>query len=117
MNAAVKEKWLAALESGDYPQGKFALKEAQNGVVSYCCLGVLCEVAVAEGVISEAAPREDSPTYIFNGSTAYLPTKVMEWAGLTSHAGDLEEENVCLTRLNDNGVPFAEIAEVIREKF
>lgn len=41
MKADLKEKWVAALRSGNYKQGKNVLK--RNG--AYCCLGVLCEVA------------------------------------------------------------------------
>ncbi len=38
----LKAKWVTALRSGKYTQGKGVLKDC-NG--SYCCLGVLCHVA------------------------------------------------------------------------
>ena len=34
----IKEKWLTALRSGEYKQGKYYLKNDNN---CYCCLGVL----------------------------------------------------------------------------
>ena len=37
----LKDKWIAALRSGKYKQGKGALQRNE----SFCCLGVLCEVA------------------------------------------------------------------------
>ena len=37
----VKKKWLEALRSGKYKQGKNELIKATNGGFSYCCLGVL----------------------------------------------------------------------------
>jgi hypothetical protein len=41
---SLKDKWVAALRSGKYEQGRGALNH--NG---FCCLGVLCEVAVEIG--------------------------------------------------------------------
>lgn len=37
-----KEKWVAALRSGEYKQGEAYLK---NNAGQYCCLGVACMVA------------------------------------------------------------------------
>lgn len=40
----IKDKWLAALKSGDYIQGTGRFKiETEQGVIKHCCLGVLCE--------------------------------------------------------------------------
>lgn len=41
----VKQKWLQALRSGSYKQGKHVLRTADN---HYCCLGVLCDVVAPE---------------------------------------------------------------------
>jgi hypothetical protein len=42
MNAELKQKWIAALRSGDYEQARFDLVDRdRDGAVSYCCLGVL----------------------------------------------------------------------------
>jgi hypothetical protein len=49
MDAELKAKWVEALRSGNYVQGTLALRQAPfaNGkAYSYCCLGVLCEVAL-----------------------------------------------------------------------
>lgn len=48
MNQEIKEKWTAALRSGEYEQGKGRLCTIESGVVTWCCLGVLCDVV--EGV-------------------------------------------------------------------
>lgn len=38
------KKWISALRSGEYKQGKFRLKRInEGGSCQYCCLGVLCE--------------------------------------------------------------------------
>lgn len=36
-----KDKWIAALRSGKYKQGRGQLRSLNN---NYCCLGVLCDV-------------------------------------------------------------------------
>lgn len=41
MDKEVKVKWLEALRSGEYKQGKLALHDIGDN--TYCCLGVLCE--------------------------------------------------------------------------
>lgn len=37
----VKDKWIEALESGEYVQGQFALKRERGGELTHCCIGVL----------------------------------------------------------------------------
>ena len=40
MDPVLKKKWVVALRSGKYEQGKEALRNGDK----YCCLGVLCEI-------------------------------------------------------------------------
>jgi hypothetical protein len=42
MKKEIRDKWLAALRSGEYEQTTGILR---NTTPAYCCLGVLCEVA------------------------------------------------------------------------
>lgn len=42
MDADLKARWVAALRSGEYKQGRGQLQDTKN---RYCCLGVLCRVA------------------------------------------------------------------------
>lgn len=42
MNPVLKEKWVAALRSGQYKQGKKCLRTYKN---TFCCLGVLVDIA------------------------------------------------------------------------
>lgn len=125
MDADVKGKWLEALRSGEYEQTTGALRST-NG---YCCLGVLCEVAVKNGVIPEAVPDEinvPETTYYYAESGSWLPDAVTEWAvlalsdpsmtmGVTDPNGNaLVEKNVTLSSLNDiYGYDFEQIANVI----
>jgi len=49
MKQDIKEKWLNALRSGEYLQGKDSLQPAPN---TFCCLGVLCDIAIKEGAVN-----------------------------------------------------------------
>ena len=50
MNKEVKQQWVAALRSGEYKQGKNALRRQYEGEdAEFCCLGVLCDLAVKAG--------------------------------------------------------------------
>jgi len=92
MKPEVKERWIAALRSGDYQQTQGALvRTGDHG--GYCCLGVLCQLAVEDGVIPPksimSAGSLNDPTdvdYYYGNdesrSSNYLPTAVIEWAGL-----------------------------------
>lgn len=101
-----------ALRSGKYKQGDGQLKIKSDPYdVRHCCLGVLCEVAEAEGI----------PFY-FRSEDSYLPNEVMAWVGLKSRqahyrariAGE-NSEGGSLVSMNDTGSSFAEIAAFIEE--
>lgn len=113
----IQTKWLEALESGNYKQGKGYLKDKDG----YCCLGVLCEVMGLE-----ASPGDEKQTYFKFGDSvnaAYVPLAAVPLAGLRSSAGGLKWGIVphgtwkygSLTGLNDEAkLSFAEIAAYIR---
>jgi hypothetical protein len=67
----VMDKWIAALRSGQYNQGRGKLKSS-NG---YCCLGVLCDVLPSEaGVWSSQVivyPRFEFHGFVFTSFGAY----------------------------------------------
>ncbi len=132
MNELIKEQWVAALRSGDYLQGSGALHRVLERDW-FCCLGVLCELAVKAGVvqagiadvtsiIADVTSQEDgvithSSEYVGYGSqlqATFLPVEVTEWAGLISDplVGAPPEG---LSQYNDKGTPFPEIADLIEE--
>lgn len=51
MNKDNLRLWVDALRSGEYEQTQGMLARKQGEQTSYCCLGVACEVAAANGVI------------------------------------------------------------------
>lgn len=126
MNADVKAEWVEALRSGEYEQGESFLRRT-NG--EFCCLGVLCELAVKHGVIPEPTLEPNASVYYYidesvqDSYDAWLPPKVKEWAGIEADEGRMPEPlpfkndekgtTNNLTGLNDNGYTFAEIADII----
>jgi hypothetical protein len=85
MKKGLKARWVAALRSGKYKQCKDGrLDLLEEGVVSYCCLGVLCE-------ISPAVAKAHA-----GNSLNYLSAKALEYAGLT------DRQQVTLSEMNDD---------------
>lgn len=107
MDKALKAKWLEALRSGRYKQGKSRLR---NNKDEFCCLGVLCDIS-GQGQWKLA---DDKTTYYYckekkNGYHC-LPPFMEEFSGIG--AGTLED----LMGLNDiDELSFPEIAEWIEE--
>lgn len=124
MNEEVKAKWVDRLINGGLPQGTGYLR-TEHG--EYCCLGVLCEIAVEEGVIPEPIEHNTVHSgYVFKYGTPEdrdhmeLPSAVQNWAGLTQAdpivrvGGDPNTDSLAM--INDSGATFEEIADIIEEK-
>ena len=45
-NKKVLRRWVKALRSGEYKQGRQRLCSVKNGEVHWCCLGVLADIAI-----------------------------------------------------------------------
>lgn len=90
-------KWVAALRSGRFVQGRGSLE--YDGRL--CCLGVACWVAQENGVKLEISKQGRATT--FSGYTVYLPPEVEEWLGLASSSGTYQggHQKCSLARLND----------------
>lgn len=131
MNPEIKVLWLDRLESGKEKQGHGALKKVfptKNGKVRkvrHCCLGVLCEIAKEQGVISEEEEvdlrhrdmyeQEEGINVSFgeDSSEAYLPEAVADWAGIPrTGAADLQFE---LADINDDSSSFKKVIKYIKE--
>lgn len=110
MNKEIKKKWIEALRSGDYDQGKGALYAVTDEGAKYCCLGVLQEVAYGEDHWVETA----LDTLASNGSTWCLSPKDIESHGLVdeNHTWHI----IHLMDMNDSkGSSFGEIADWIED--
>jgi len=112
MDKKWKNKWITALKSGEYQQGRGALRTLED---KFCCLGVLCDLYGKEkGVNWEL--RKNKIKYIFLDESGTLPTIVKQETcikdGKMSIVITLNDGN------NGDGEPpksFNEIADWIEE--
>lgn len=109
----MKKEWLEALKSGKYLQGKDSLCQDEK----YCCLGVLCEIQGRLGDPSINGYRSDGNSGLFLDPEnpivklypAFYQGGFPEGVIVDHDLG----ESTTLSHLNDWGVPFTEIAEII----
>jgi hypothetical protein len=110
MDAELKQKWIAALRSGKYPQGTGYLQTADG----FCCLGVLCDVAGLKRSASKKS-KGDFSSFIFyefpNGKTDgfCLDKDFMYSIGLDFYTMNR------LADMNDDGSSFDFIAGYIEK--
>lgn len=97
MNKELKNKWIEALRSGKYKQGKGALRTGDIENPHYCCLGVLCAISL-EKIKGEVMWEK-----------GFLPSSLEDYVCF-----DIQKS---LTFKNDNaGWSFSEIADWIEKK-
>lgn len=107
MNPEVKQRWLDALRSGKYKQGKRYLRAASkqnHDSYAYCCLGVLCDLMNPKGwrgsLFTWSSPADQK--------IGYLPDSLGRELGLP------HELQCSLAQMNDSDeADFNEIAEWI----
>lgn len=143
----IKAEWVTRLRSGRYTQGSGRLKtvtrvDGKEVTATYCCLGVLCEIAAEQGVgrwgtPNPIRPEDNTPTQFRvpfaaadgNGEDAgTLPYAVGLWAfDLETYT---ETQSLCnpvlrpyddrhpnqeqtAAGMNDSQIPFRTIADDI----
>ena len=129
--------WSDALKSGRYAQGSGFLNVDNK---EFCCLGVLCEVAMENGLPmkknsvpythSMCRAKEGSVYWRYNGSYRFPPVDALVWLGMDPMLGHLfhdplrrreyasEDQRLLehLINMNDAGAcSFIEIADTIDE--
>jgi hypothetical protein len=127
MKPEIKEMWIEALLSDDYQQGRHHLCQDNNdGSKSWCCLGVLTDLAIKNGVSVDIERfLDDSNVYTFDNESETLPLAVKEWSGIDTGSGQYSHPNIddddaltcSLAEDNDAGLMFDELVEIIREYF
>lgn len=114
MKKDIADKWVAALRSGEFKQGRRALGNKVSN--SFCCLGVLCELAVKEEVCKKESTEN---VYTYDARyTWYLPHVVKNWANMRTATGEIKSLNEYLYALNDIQMKsFTEIADIIEQHY
>lgn len=115
MRADRAKLWVEELRSGKYEQAQASLRTEDD---KFCCLGVLCELAVAEGILEPPTLQGFSRDYYYQSdgfkTSTYLPESVQKWAGMSTRAGEFNV-NDSLAERNDNGMDFNGIADLIEK--
>jgi len=109
MNPKIKRRWLQALRSGKYTQGKNVLHKIKSD--EYCCLGVLCEIAVKDKIIPppEVETVRNRRCSSYDEEARFPSEKVLNWAGLDGYAAQR------IAEVNDSSDSFEEVIPTIHE--
>lgn len=124
MRADIKRRWVDALRSGEYKQGKYRLAQSNgDDKVGYCCLGVLCDLVKNEVGMDwfEDLDSDDNVYVMFGrdlmkGDSTYPPGEVFSFVGEdVSNVFAFGDDIVFhLSTLNDNWkLTFDQIADII----
>lgn len=110
MDSELKQKWLDALRSGQYEQGRGTMRTEDN---KFCCLGVLCDLL-------DPGEWEQGPftnAYFFDGMRDLPSTRVKKRVGLLGLLGPHDGVSPVskLAGMNDSGYSFTQIADWIEE--
>lgn len=121
MNPEWKRKWVDALRSGEYKQGREVLKSGDE----FCCLGVLADLCAREGAVDGHWTEGDmwKDQNVDYEECQLLPRSVQQATGIAIEAPTVESRSlrVSITLLNDGDhiIPrhsFEEIADIIEEQ-
>lgn len=102
-----REEWIEALRSGKYPQTKGILHNEEG----FCCLGVACDLKNPNLWEREISWQNGEPVFYYSWDSmmSLLPDYLREELNIT----DLQMTD--LTHLNDAGVSFKVIADLIEK--
>lgn len=109
MNLDVRNEWIEALRSGLYKKGTGSLQPTKD---TFCCLGVLCDIAAKKGI---EIPLDEDGLYDVNPGGGLIPSSVQTWAGIDLigiyDGGKLYYDN------DTEDYDFNEIANIIEREF
>lgn len=123
---AFQSAWLKALESGKYKQATHSLCAVNvSNKLSYCCLGVACEVwnnKIVPKHHKRKLTKEPSTngslvnfsSFKYDGERTGLPDNIFKELKLHSCLGQIPITGLTLAEMNDRGKTHLEIAEYIR---
>ncbi len=120
-----QKQWIAALRSGDFQQCRGSLCQVKEDRLSFCCLGVACEMVANMDVGIRRVQKSTRIT--FDGEFAGLPPNVWPLLKVGSsegtfktpvifHAPCADVEISSLIGLNDSlGWTFSQIADYVEQ--
>lgn len=134
INKSIARRWVARLRSGELQQGKGLLSYyGEDDTRRFCCLGVLCELAVEDRVI-KPGERNWNGTVIYDDMSGMPSIAIRDYIGVDDwhvtvpaenldgsgewHKADEATVSVALDTLNDNADwTFEQIADAIERHY
>jgi len=108
MNQEIKQRWIEALRSGEYQQGKESLYHCGK----FCCLGVLTDLYIKEHGLQWK--QDSADLWSFEEEGGVLPRSVQKRSGI-----DFPNPTILSDRATDHNdnydLSFNEIAALIEE--
>jgi len=129
INKELIKRWIEALRSGKYQQGRLSLRNISN---QFCCLGVLCDIAKDELGLDWILKEEWSKYQIEDNNCTVLPSNLKELVGIGGHLGITVDATklspeygipsntkyTTLVELNDYWrLSFNQIADILEQQF
>jgi hypothetical protein len=115
-----RELWLTTLRSGEYKQGRHALRNGDQ----FCCLGVACDLyqkTTGKGQWSHSVTGHSGTSWRFEtpsgSSMGNLLPEVAHWLGLSglpAHGMSVQQQ---AADMNDHFASFEEIAAYVESYF
>ena len=110
------KEWIADLRSGKYQQLTASLGRGRS---ERCCLGVLCETYIRLGGSLMVTHSGCGLSLEYDGKVNTLPAKVAAAVNLSTESGNFFLHSgypSSLVNLNDMGVTFEQIADIIESR-
>lgn len=111
-----RKAWVRVLRSGKYKQGYGLLHYQRGETERFCCLGVLCDLAVKKGIISkdDVDSHAVGSTIVFSyqSEETGLPPDVTNWIGLNDSIGSMKK-GILASKNDTRKYSFERIADLI----
>jgi hypothetical protein len=118
MNPEWKAKWVAALRSGEYKQGRHFLRKIDD---TFCCLGVLCDLVAKEDPYFRWEKNSSNSAFNMLIDDKMPSAEVYAFIEYSSEGDrmmwEARSRGTCLSEMNDAGHTFTEIADIIEKEF
>ena len=111
MKKSIMKKWVTVLRSGEFKQIQGKLETDKGN----CCLGVLCNLALVEGICDFSMHNDFYISNMFDNVSGVLPGSVLKWSNVKHECGKFGKRS--LVRMNDGGSTFLEIADAIEKNY
>jgi hypothetical protein len=108
-----RAEWIKRLRSGEIKQAKRVLGREDG---SRCCLGVACDIAAEQGIVTKRLIFKNGSICAYNGHAEGVPLAAIKFFGLSSSEG-LYLGVQSLANDNDSKyLTFAQIADIIESE-